>query len=129
MRTGPLKWVGGEHDFALDIGALRALQDCCDAGPEQIMRRVSSGDWRINDLFDTIRLGLITGEAMKGPEAARMVTTLFNQHPLVTFRATAQMILIAALVGVEGDPLGEPKGGTTSPPENGDSAPSTATAQ
>lgn len=122
-----INWIGGEHEFALDLGALRALQDACDAGPEQILRRITSGNWRINDLFDTIRLGLICGSEMSQVDAGKLVTGLFAQHPMFEFRAVAQMILLAALVGVEGDPLGEPTG-VEPPPENGNSADSTATA-
>lgn len=127
MHKKRFNWLGGEHEFALDLGALRALQASCDAGPEQIMRRIMSGAWRVNDLFDTIRLGLITSGEMKSAEAAEFVTGLFNQHPVSLFREVAQVILFAALIGVEDDPLGELTGGAP-PPENGSSADSTATA-
>lgn len=127
MDAKLINWIGGEHEFALDLGALRALQDCCDAGPEQVMRRIATGAWRVNDLYDTIRLGLITSGAMKGPEAAKFLTDLFSKHPMIAFRETAQLILIAALVGVEDDPLGEPMGAET-PLENGNSAGFTETA-
>lgn len=127
MEPKVISWIGGEHGFALDLGSLRALQEACDAGPEQILRRITTGQWRINDLFDTIRLGLICGSGLSVVEAQKMVTGLFNQHPLFEFRPVAQMVLLAALVGVDGDPLGEPMGAET-PPENGSSAGSTATA-
>lgn len=127
MDAQVIVWIGGEHAFALDLGALRALQDACDAGPEQILRRITSGTWRVNDLFDTIRLGLICGAGMSQVEAAKFVTGLFARHPLFEFRSVAQMILLSALVGVEGDPLGELTG-AEAPPENGNSAGSTATA-
>jgi hypothetical protein len=126
MHTGPLKWVGGEHDFALDIGALRALQTACDAGPEQILRRITAGLWKVDDLYETLRLGLITGESMSQADAAKMVNRLFTQHPLMAFRLTAARVLTAALVGPEDDPLGE-AGGEPPPPQNGGSAPFTAT--
>lgn len=126
MRAEMFGWVGGEHLFALDIGALRALQQACDAGPEQILRRITSGTWRINDLFDTIRLGLIAG-GTPDREAMALVNDMFAKHPLMSFRLIAQAILMAALVGPEGDPVGETKG-EAPPPENGSSAGSTATA-
>lgn len=126
MRTGLIAWVGGEHDFALDIGALRALQKACDAGPEQILQRITTGRWRVDDLYETIRLGLIAAGEMTEREARDLVTRLFDQHPLMAFRLTAQAILIAALVGPEDDRLGEAMGAPP-PPENGSSAASTAT--
>lgn len=128
MHTGPIKWIGGEHDFALDIGALRALQDACNAGPEEIRSRIIAGTWRVNDLFDTIRLGLVGAGAMKDADARRFVTQLWEQHPAVQFRFVAAQVLAAALFGVEDDPVGEPTGATAAPPENGSSPASTATA-
>jgi hypothetical protein len=122
-----LPWIGGEHDFALDIGNLRALQQSCDAGPEQILRRLTAGTWRIDDLFGTIRLGLIGG-GMAAKDATALVNDLFAKHPYMGFRLTAQAILMAALVGPDDDQVGEPKGDAP-PPENGNSAKSTATAQ
>lgn len=122
-----LQWIGGEHDFALDIGGLRALQTACDAGPEQILRRLSAGTWRVNDLFDTIRLGLIGG-GMTAKDANAIVNDMFAKHPYLPFRLTAQAILMAALVGPEDDIVGEPEGEAPSP-QNGNSATSTATAQ
>ncbi|MEO8531014.1 MAG: gene transfer agent family protein, partial [Deltaproteobacteria bacterium] len=56
-----LIWVGGEHEFALNIGELRALQSACDAGPEQILMRMVRQEWRIDDVCETIRLGLLGG--------------------------------------------------------------------
>ena len=119
-----LVWVGGEHAFALDIGALRALQTACDAGPQQILARIAGGTWRVDDLMQTIRLGLIGG-GMEQKEAARLVETAFKSHPLLTFRPTAQSVLVLALMGDPEDRLGETTG-ETAPPENGGSPTSTA---
>lgn len=125
MRTGPLQWIGGEHEFALDIGGLRALQASCDAGPEQILRRIGDGTWLVDDLYETIRLGLT--DAL-GADAARKLTgDMFERHPLVAFRAVAQSVLLAALIGDGDDQVGKPEG-TPPPPENGGSASSTETA-
>lgn len=124
MAKKTLSWVGGEHEFALHIGQLRALQDNTQAGPEQLLRRMASGDWRIDDLVETIRLGLIGGGLPSG-EAGPLVMRLFQQHPIIEFKSTAYQILGAALVGVEDDPVGEPQG-ATAPQENGNSAISTS---
>jgi hypothetical protein len=116
-------WVGGEHPFALDIGALRALQTACDAGPQQILNRVATGAWRVDDLYQTIRLGLIGG-GMTPAEAGRVTETAFKSHPMMQFRPPAQAVLVAALIGDPDDPLGE-EPGAPPPPENGGSATST----
>lgn len=127
MHTGPVNWLGGEHDFALGIGELRKLQDGCDAGPEEVFNRLRRGNWRVNDLIETIRLGLIGSGAMTTAAAGPFVVTIFEQHPIAPLKLTAITILAAALLGVSDDPVGEDEGEATSSPENGSSAGSTET--
>lgn len=123
-----LIWPGGEHTFALNLKELRALQNACDAGPEVIVLRIARADWRVDDLIEVIRLGLIGGGGMKRAEAGPFVTKVFELHPLISFKMTAQAILTAALVGVKDDPVGEPEGVVGSP-ENGNSPSSTVPEQ
>lgn len=123
-----INWVGGEHEFTLRLGDLRALQKNCDAGPEQILLRVYSTDWRVDDLIETLRLGLIGG-GMEPKEAGPLVTKLFEQHPKTLFKTPAMAILTDALFGSEDDPLpGEGKG-VPPAPESGASASFTGTEQ
>lgn len=119
-----LQWPGGEHQFALPLGQLRSLQVACDAGPMQIYNALRFGSWRVEMPEHTLRLGLI-GAGMDDLEAKRLVSSMMDARPLAEFVGPAAMVLAAALVGVEGDPVGEPVGVTMSPPENGSSAPST----
>jgi hypothetical protein len=118
-----LTWPGGEHDFLLRIGEIRALQAACDAGPEEIFHRLGGTGWRIDDAFHTLRLGLIGG-GMKDREAADLVARMFESHPFKVFCPPARLVLLAALVGDPDDPVGEVPG-ETAPPENGGSARST----
>lgn len=128
MDSITLNWAGGEHEFALRIGELRALQQNCDAGPEEVLNRIRLGTWKIDDLIEPIRLGLVGSGAMNGPEAGKFVTGLFDKHPKAEFKLTALAILAASLLGVEDDQPGEAEG-ADGPLENGSSAPSTATVQ
>lgn len=123
-----LNWVGGEHTFALPIGQLRALQDSTSAGPEQLLRRMVNGEWRVDDLRETIRLGLIGG-GLPNSEAGPLVAKVFDQHPLIDFRETAYRIIGAALVGPEDDQPGELAGVTTPAPKSGVSPDTTASGQ
>lgn len=125
MRAEKIIWAGGEHRFRLGIGELRALQSACDAGPEAILARIMSGDWRIDDLFEPVRLGLIGGGDVTLNDAGPLVTRIIHQHPLLELKPVAQAVIISALVGVEDDPLGEPEGETT-PLKSGSSADFTA---
>ncbi|MGB0855029.1 MAG: gene transfer agent family protein [Pikeienuella sp.] len=128
MQSTRISWVGGEHEFALPIGNLRALQTSCDAGPQEVYNRITLGTWRVDDLFETVRQGLIGG-GMTVSDAGPLVTRLFETHPLKEFEPVASAVLLVSLVGDdEGDDEGKPEG-ETSPPENGGSQKSTETAQ
>jgi len=116
-----LNWVGGEHEFALKIGQLRALQKACDAGPEEVLTRIWSGSWRVDDLLEVIRLGLIGGGEIDAKDAGTMVSALFEKHPVLMFKPVAQAILMDALIGDTDDPVGEDQG-ALNPQENGNSA-------
>jgi hypothetical protein len=113
MHSITLPWIGGEHEFALRLGELRALQDKTDAGPLELMHRIVEGRWRVDDLIETLRLGLI-GAGMERGEAGQLVTRLFERHPLTAFALPAQAVLIAALTGppAEEDEPGKPEGVT-----------------
>lgn len=123
MKPILLSWPGGEHEFALRIGELRAIQEKTDAGPQQLLQRMADGQWLIDDLVEIIRHGLIGG-GMDGSSARKLVYKVFDLHPLLDLRPVSYAILGAALVGPEDDPVGEPQGATP-PPENGSSANST----
>jgi len=104
-----INWVQGEHDFALNIGELRALQKNCDAGPELILTRLKAGSWMVDDIFETLRLGLI-GAGMDGKEAGPMVRRAFDQNPAFALKLPAYQVLAAALIGEADDLVGEEAG-------------------
>ncbi|WHZ35758.1 gene transfer agent family protein [Sagittula sp. MA-2] len=125
MRTVRLTWPGGEHTFRLRIGELRALQGATDSGPEELFNRIRLANWRVDDLIQIIRWGLVGGGEMDASKAATFVTPLFDLHPLSEFRMTATAILAKTLLAIEDDPLGEEEGVTETPPGNGASPSST----
>lgn len=93
-----LDWADGTYVFRLAIGQLRELQEKCDAGPAHIMSRLSSGWWMVDDIVQTIRLGLIGGGL--GPiEAMKLVRVYVEERPLVESIMPAIAILSSALVG------------------------------
>lgn len=128
-----LKWADGEHAFRLGIGEIRELQEKCDAGPQHIYRRLSDGTWRLDDIRETLRLGLIGGGLEPIP-ALNLIERYVDARPLVENVPPAQAVLGAALVGVKDEPLGEgdgedeDKGESPSPEESSASPTSTATA-
>lgn len=103
-----LVWAGGEHDFTLRIGELRALQTATDCGPGYLFSKLQDGRWRVDDLLHTIRCGLIGG-GMESEAAGKLVNEVADNTPLMPLTQTAFLILAAALIGEEHDPLGESK--------------------
>lgn len=106
MRSVDLTWAGGEHGFLLTIELLRALQTKCDAGPAWVLHRLSSGQWLVEDVVETIRLGL-EGGGMKKPDASKLVARYVEARPLSASVVTAKMILLTALYSDEDDTVGE----------------------
>lgn len=96
----------GDHVFRLGLDQLLELQDKTDAGPLQLLRRVQGQDWRVQDLRETIRLGLIGGG--KSPaEALVLVKRYVDARPLLEGVPVALEVLIAALAMPEDQPAGE----------------------
>lgn len=116
-RTVTLNWLGGEHEFLLAIGEMRAVQDACNAGPMEILNALSEGRWRVEMLMAVLRHGLI-GAGMERAAAKELVSRMFDEHPFGKFVTPAIFVLAAAVVGVPDDPLGEPEGAATMPPES-----------
>lgn len=129
--TIELTWGDGPQRFRLPIGQLRELQDKCDAGPQRILARLASLDWLIDDVRETVRLGLIGGG--KTPTDAYVLVKRYiddRDGGLLESREHAQVILMKALVGDPSDPVGEPVTAETPIQTPGSSsAPSTDGAQ
>ena len=126
-----LIWAGGEHDFRLTLGHLRALQDVCNAGPFEVRNRLLTQTARVDDVISTLRLGL-QGGGMEKAAATKLVDTTVENHGLMKLVLPALAVLTQALIGPEDDPVGDGEGktmGETLPPENGGSPASTETAQ
>lgn len=104
-----LAWPGGVHVFALPIGRLRAVQTDCDAGPAWILQQIVMGQWRIDQLISVLRHGL-AGGGMPDAEARDLVMKMVDLHPWARFVETAHRVILAAIVGVEEDPVGEAAG-------------------
>ena len=103
-----LVWAGGEHRFFLGIGELRALQKALDAGPMWIYGRLMSQQWLVDDVYETVRLGLVGGGMTEG-DARKIV----NKHLAETAGGFYRHVVLAAnilrisVIGDEDDPVGE----------------------
>lgn len=129
-----LDWADGTYPFRLGFGQMAELQEKCDAGPYFILGRLHDGTWRIEDVSNTIRLGLIGGK-MSPADALRKTRTYVEDRPLLENVHHAIAILTAGLLGAPDEKPGEPAApdqsesrSTTSPEARSDSEPSTAPA-
>jgi len=126
MHSVELTWAGGEHAFVLTLGGLRAVQEASNAGPQEILQRLTLGTWRIDDVIGALRHGL-EGAGMDKAQARKLVLDVAERDGLMELVVPARVVLTAALVGVEDDPVGGDQGVSLSR-ENGGSASSMAPA-
>jgi len=103
-----LAWADGEYEFRLGLKELRILQEKCGAGPLAIYRRLVEGKWLVDDIFETIRLGLM-GAGMEPSKALKLTEQYVVDRPLIENIPRAQAIIGIAIVGPEDDPLPKSK--------------------
>src|SRR5215207_6058651 len=91
-----LVWGDGEHKFRLAIGQLRELQEKTSAGPIEVLDRLATRRWRVDDVRETVRLGLIGG-GLEPIKSLSLVKHYIDDRPLMESISTAQAILMVAL--------------------------------
>lgn len=101
-----LAWADGEYAFRLGIGELEELQEKCDRGPFEIMQRLAAGTWRVAEIRETLRLGLIGG-GMPPMEALKLIKRYVDDRPLAHNIQHASAVILAAVLGA---PDGEKPG-------------------
>lgn len=104
-----LDWADGKQTFRLPIGQLEELQEKCDAGPPFILFRLSNDRWHVNDIRETIRLGLIGG-GMEAYPAMKLVERYLDAGGnWVEASIVARAILHVALYGPLSEQLNSKK--------------------
>lgn len=99
------EWGDGLHKFRLGLDEARELQTKTGVGPYRLMRRIAEGDWLIDDLRETIRIGMVGGGA--DPAAAmNLIRTYFDKHPKTKNIEPALRILHAFHIGADDEPVG-----------------------
>lgn len=120
-----LEFGGEDRRFRLALGELRELQEKTDAGPAHLLQRLTDGTWRVDDIRETLRLGLIGG-GMTPSEALALCRRYVDDRPLLESLPLARAVLLVVLLPVEGDvPKPPPAEGATET-THGDGSPSPA---
>lgn len=104
-----LPFADGQHFFRYAWGQFRELQEKCDAGPMEILARLEQSRWRIDDVSEVLRIGLIGG-GMKPLEAANLVNRYVLAQPPADNIINAILVLAAGIHGAPDEPVGEPQG-------------------
>ena len=103
-------FADAEHEFVLDrIKLIHELEQKCDAPVRVIAQRLLTDAWRINDVYETIRIAAI-GAGMKPEEAHGLVTRYVIEDTRKGWAASvpvARSILMAHLVGIPDEPVGK----------------------
>lgn len=97
---------GGEkREFVLAIGDLRRLQELTARGPQRVLTDLKNGDWLVDDIRHTIRLGL-EGAGVDPKEATSLIKRYLEERAawLSVGRYLAMTILLNALESPEDDP-------------------------
>lgn len=116
MRSETITWEGGEHEFALSVPLLIALEEKShDKSIGAILQRLelsysqNSHFYSISDIKDTVSLAL-EGGGMKKQDAYNLVLGIISERGLYCLLPTAYGILGNALMGWpddEGKPTAE----------------------
>lgn len=118
-------WADGEYTFRLGLGELRRLQEKTGAGPYELLRRLATGVWRVDDMRETIRLGLQGGHSVLTEHNAiddlrinRLIEHYVDNRPLLSGIAAAVRVLEAALLEPEDDPVPKSPAAEGTPPSS-----------
>ncbi|TXH84835.1 MAG: gene transfer agent family protein [Rhizobium sp.] len=109
MPNGDIDLDFGDNTYRFNIakiGQVLELEQKCDAGVSEILDRVRSGKWRIQDIRETIRLGLIGG-GQTPVNAMQVVKAYVDERPWAESVPVALTVLLAAMIGVPGEKVGK----------------------
>lgn len=100
-------FADGTYDFCMNYGAIRLLQEARDMGPLFIWGLIEANAWRVEDIREIVRCGLIGG-GMAPIRALKMVTMYVEERPIMENVGLARKILGAGLIGAPEEDVGEP---------------------
>ena len=109
------EWAGEERTFRLTVQQILELEQRCSAPVALVYNRVQRGEYSIEDVRQTVRLGLIGGGASPADAARLMSGYGYPARPLAELWALARVVLHAAMFRFEAAPLGNREAAAPSP--------------
>jgi hypothetical protein len=106
-QTFRLIWPGGEHDFRLAIGELRALEQRRDCGCFIILARLYKGECMVDDVIEVLRIGLIGG-GMSEKQAMLTIQKSYDHANIIELATTATHVLAKFIQWKTGDDVDVP---------------------
>ncbi len=104
-----LAFNGQMMPFKLSWRELMKIQEACDAGPYLVLDRLLTGRWRLQDISEVIKWGLI-GAGMDQQAAIKIVISeVEGRRPLENL-VIAQTVLGAGVVGSPEEDVGKKSG-------------------
>lgn len=100
-------WAGEERSFAMPIGGLRELQEITGVGPMETLTRLKTGAWKIEDVREPIRIGLLRG-GMKSDMVAAIVKANVDEGDLLEAVLCAQVLVFKGISGPASDKVAVP---------------------
>lgn len=100
---------GKKTMFKLTWRELMKIQEACDAGPYVVLDRLVSGRWRLEDIAEVIKWGLI-GSGWKPQAALDLVTDEVETRPPLENLVVAQLVLGAGVIGAPEEDVGKKSG-------------------
>jgi hypothetical protein len=97
-----LTWGDGEHEFRLGLKEWFELQEKCGSGLIEVMDRLATRRWKVEDIREPLRLGLI-GAGMVPVDAFTLVKRYVDERPLMESVPVAFAVIAAAIVGAPED--------------------------
>lgn len=120
-------WADGTYTFRLTVKGTLELEEKCDAPFTVIFQRLIEGTYRLEDVRQTIRLGLIGG-GMEAAKAFKLVERYIDEPGRVTEHLPfARLILGGLLFGFEAEPLGNQEAASEESTSDSTPPPSTET--
>ncbi|WWT40013.1 hypothetical protein [Nostoc phage Nsp-JY10] len=112
---------GRKTYFRLAWRELMKIQEACDAGPYVVLDRLLSGRWKLQDISEVIKWGLI-GAGVDTQVALDLVASEVEKRPPLESLVIAQRVLGAGVVGTPEEDVGK-KSEAASPEEGSDHSP------